>query len=280
MRNKLTSRTCRAFTLIELLVVISIIAVLISILMPTLEIAKRQIKVTQCTANLKTYAFGLTNYAVEASTGNYPANSWGPWAQPLTVYSSVDLIGQVFPNRDAYLNMFKDTIIGNWESLWCPFNTYFYNPYSEDAFDGLAHPDYPGLWFDSRFGENFQGGYHKWAALEFEIGRQSGQEYENSGNIDIDGPPMAPGSSQDAILSDQINSVNSPAEVQDYHADPKLQRYLSPETTRVNMRRENDVAYSDGHVETHGGRGYVDSNGYVMFYGANWITRGNWRMVY
>ena len=106
-----TWASCSAFTLIELLVVISIIALLIAMLMPTLNSVKRQMKVTQCSANLKTYALGLTVYAVDSSTGNYPANSLGPWAQPLTVYSSVGFIGEVFPKRDAYLGMFKDTIM-------------------------------------------------------------------------------------------------------------------------------------------------------------------------
>ena len=263
-----------AFTLIELLVVISIIALLIAILLPTLESARRQVKVTQCSVNLKSYALGLTVYASESVTGDYPANSTGPWAQPLTVWSSVGLIGEVFPNRDAYLGMFKDTIIGDWISIWCPFNK-LYNPYSEIArgWSVFTHPDYPGLWYDARFGENFQGGYHKWAAYQ-------GGNFTNSGNTRTDQPPMGPGSSQDAILCDQINRINSPPELQDYHADENLARYSAPETVRVRMRRENNVAYSDGHVETHGGRGFVDSTGYTMFHGANWVPRGPERQLY
>lgn len=64
-------KTHRAFTLIELLVVIAVIAVLLAILMPSLNRAREQGKRAVCLQNNKTLLLAWTLYCDEFS-GNMP----------------------------------------------------------------------------------------------------------------------------------------------------------------------------------------------------------------
>ncbi len=63
----------RAFTLIELLVVISIIALLLSILLPSLSRAKQAARVAVCAGSLQGLARGFAVYAV-SNNDRYPPN--------------------------------------------------------------------------------------------------------------------------------------------------------------------------------------------------------------
>ena len=87
-----------AFTLIELLVVISIIAVLISILLPALKMAREEARRTVCLSKMRQIGLGVSLYANDYSQHLVPtpsAHSYNPgpghplwyWADLLAPYS-------------------------------------------------------------------------------------------------------------------------------------------------------------------------------------------------
>jgi len=105
----------RAFTLIELLVVVAIIALLIAILLPSLNRARESAKRTVCATNLKGQGAGVAIYA--SQFGDYlPVGGLGTgnWFHDQSVF----YIDQVW-NASQTLNMGEDSFRRLW---YCPSN--------------------------------------------------------------------------------------------------------------------------------------------------------------
>lgn len=74
-------RAVLGFTLVELLVVVSIIALLIAILLPSLRKAREQAKCAVCLSNLHQMGLSLTTYALE-NRDHFPAAACGAAIAP------------------------------------------------------------------------------------------------------------------------------------------------------------------------------------------------------
>jgi prepilin-type N-terminal cleavage/methylation domain-containing protein len=124
-----------AFTLVELLVVISIIALLLAILMPSLQKAREQGRKVVCMSNLKQLSLGLLTYASDykskwPSKFSVPATDplAGKNGMPIKYYSSwqlwLDNPGN--PNdwqsrlRPSFLNLLTPSYISNYKVYYCP----------------------------------------------------------------------------------------------------------------------------------------------------------------
>lgn len=123
----------RAFTLIELLVVISIIAVLMSIMMPALQKARTQAKILICGSNVKTISQSTMLY-VEDNNKKFPTKGIGPDGR----YNTKD---------DFYWDDAIFPYINNYEVYSCPVTiTRYRDAVKKIATDisGVEKYKYPG----------------------------------------------------------------------------------------------------------------------------------------
>jgi prepilin-type N-terminal cleavage/methylation domain-containing protein len=268
--SKPMSTSRRAFTLIELLVVFSVIALLVALLLPSVQLARRTAMVTICISHLKQYAMGLTNWAADDERGEYPPHyNWAPdlvWA----TNDFRDDMGD-FMARDARIiskTSFLDNYLevvggGEGDMFWCTLDRDL-RPRPASLVGYRCPPD-----CDPRYGDIFNRpsgrrhvdmhwvGYARFAAWTSSIA-----DWSHSGNVQP-GPVMGPATSQDVILTDIVMSgVPAPPNYIDNHAgDPR----------DPNTHEENNVAFSDSHVETHrhqfqvGGVGYMWPDHYLRY---------------
>jgi prepilin-type N-terminal cleavage/methylation domain-containing protein/prepilin-type processing-associated H-X9-DG protein len=78
IRNLKVKRGRRGFTLVEVMVVMTIIAILISILVPAVGYVRETARGSQCRASLRQYFVGFTGIADKTRDGKLSSGAWDP----------------------------------------------------------------------------------------------------------------------------------------------------------------------------------------------------------
>ncbi len=213
--------------------VISIIALLISILLPTLESARRAARVTLCLSGVKQQVIGMTRTTTENDGAYLPLSN--QVADLPTVVSR----GEGLSAAKTLGVILEDECNGDSSVLWCPFQDgleQFWGP-SETA------PVYPND-FGYNAGQDFYAiGYFRiigWDILW-------PLDWSNS-ELSVPEPVMniEERNSDDVVVCDVVWIIRPGTGAQLRYAHSP-----SPGLDLISDYRENSVGYVDGHGEVH-----------------------------
>ncbi len=117
-----------AFTLIELLVVVAIVALLVAMLVPSLQSVREQSRRLHCGTNLKNIGLGLMSFA-NAHDDSLPQPQYAVGASPMRAYLCYETAQPQVPLQLAQL--YNDGYIGDTARiLYCPSFAAEYNAYT------------------------------------------------------------------------------------------------------------------------------------------------------
>ena len=161
----------RGFTLIELLVVVAIIALLLSIVMPALRIAKEHAKRTTCSFNLRTIGQATFTYAANHNDSVMPSmvEDYAQPSPPLTYYAyfihnnpfytatQIRNLEHVTKGPFNFAFLYQTGIVDNPEIFYCPSaalkpqdptQIHHYDAYHDETHPWPWNNDYTGSGFN------------------------------------------------------------------------------------------------------------------------------------
>jgi prepilin-type N-terminal cleavage/methylation domain-containing protein len=126
-----------AFTLIELLVVIAIIALLMSILMPALNLAKDQAKAVLCLSNLHQLGIVCSMHSDDHG-GRMPHLKEFDWITPMyEYYKDIKLLRCPSASKPEYIASYNGELVGGKFKAWLKWRDY-----NKDGLDEMVIGSY------------------------------------------------------------------------------------------------------------------------------------------
>lgn len=128
----------KAFTLVELLVVIAVIALLLSILIPALRLARDQAMRAACSSSIHQHLIAMTIFADEHE-GRLPVQQGGWWLWDVSYYLSVEHLKNLGIDVSKY-GLQPDEDVPTQDIFYCPANP-MHRRYKDEAWHYLLNYD-------------------------------------------------------------------------------------------------------------------------------------------